>query len=58
MGSCEGVCNFCDQFTWIRISCDVCGVDICEECRSDYVIDETYTEENMLICIDCKLDNE
>ena len=53
MGSCEGTCNFCEESTWIRIWCDICGVDICEECRLDYLIDETGSKENRLICIDC-----
>jgi len=53
MGSCEGTCNFCEEFTLIRIWCCICGVDICEECRSDCVIDQTATKENRLICINC-----
>ena len=54
MGSCEGSCNFCKEFTLIRIWCDICCVNICEECR----IDETDTKQNRLICINCIYDKE
>ena len=41
-----GNCGFCDTLTYIRSSCEKCGVSVCEECRIDYLEDE--------ICEECK----